>query len=293
MSTVKIDPNLTWEALMTCVAREQEQTATAARRPSVQEVAERLNLKVGDKDVRVIGHGSIPAPDHQVRQRGWILMRTADYKGIVPQEVIDTARIYLDEGADITAFLIADDLRSHRLREFRRIASSLPERVRAVEWQKVGSDTIRRASAIGAAVTSAAVWFSSRVQDRAKRIDWGRARKVLRERLSPTLMRAWQDARTVTMQRGSALASGASAAISPIFDRAKQRAEEINWARTRSVLGKILLGVAIATFGIALAAVILPLLALVAIPAGLLAYDPWFIAVDSEGRYWVIAEWYD
>jgi hypothetical protein len=103
----------------------------------------------------------------------------------------------------------------------------------------------------------------------------------------------WQKHRATITECCSVSASAVASIASAIGARMKDKAEEINWSEVRSVLWSGVKAVAIVSAVIAVAALALPLLALAAVPAALITVDPWLIVVDSENRWWVVAEWWD
>jgi hypothetical protein len=205
-------------------------------RPTVLSVAQKLGLKVGGKDVREVGHGDMPTAGQPVEVGKWLVMQATDYSRIVPQEAIEVVQILLDEGVEIKGLLIADDLRTHRLREFRQRAIGAIHGVRTHDWTKVRTAIVRGASAVASLFSGVA----------------------------------------------KSLAGGM-----------KRKANEIGWNRIRAIIASSLKVMGIAALCICTAVVALPLLVLMAVPAALVTLDPWLLVVDSENRWFVVAEWWD
>ena len=241
-------------------------------KPSVSEIASKKGWKVGKKEVRVIGHGELT--NHPEKVNGWEVMKATDYPGIVPQEALDRVEILLDEGVEIKGLLIADDLRRKKLKQIRQLVFRPIERVRAIEWRKVRAETVRGVKTLASTSSAIATPIVSGAKRKAQEINW-------------------KEAKDETVRGIKTLASTGSAIATPIIDGLKRTAKEINWKEVGVVFGKCLKVMAIATAAVVGAVAILPLLALVAIPAGLLTLDPWLIVVDSENRWWVVAEWWD
>lgn len=70
-----------------------------------------LAREKGWEDVERFGHGGLV--EKTVEVKGWLVMPVGDFKGNIPQEAIDRAKI-VKERIRIKGFLIADDKRHRR-----------------------------------------------------------------------------------------------------------------------------------------------------------------------------------
>lgn len=254
--TIQVTPNCVWHVLPDDGEQQKPQSAESKKltkepgisidqksnlvpSPSVLDIANKMNWKVGTKDVRQIGQGKMPAPGQRIEMNGWLVMQATDYSGIVTQEALERVQILLDEGAKIKGLLVADDNRHHKPNQFQIVAG--------------------------------------KIKDRVKAIDWGKAKKDISESTK-------------------VVATAISAKVASISGQAKEKASEVDWGKVKKTLGTGFKAIAMVMAGVAslaAAALILPLLAIVAAPIALFAIDPWLIVVDEEDRFFVIAEWWD
>jgi hypothetical protein len=128
--------------------------------------------------------------------------------------------------------------------------------------------------------------------------------REIRQRLTSVLDTVlsidWNKHKTTITQGVSTVLSAITSKASALTGQVKTKADEVNWEEVKEVSGKGLrvigLGIVSIAAGVVvlpiIAAAVLPILAVAVIPFALI-YDPWLIAVDSENRFWVIAEWYD
>jgi hypothetical protein len=297
METIEVSPGMLWSVVTEQDIARMEQRMVLEKTPfdpsnradggkTVDEVASKHGWEVGEKAIRVIGQGEIPTDPVEVN--GWKVMKATDYEGIVPQEAIERVKILLDEGVEIKGLLIADDLRKLTPKRIWQMALHTVERLRGADWRKARTDTAQRISTLAATGSKfvnpifASIGRTTRPIQQIALNAIGRVKAV-----------DWQRSRTKSAQGISALVLACTKLVNPIFTGMRRKSAETDWNKVKEVSGNIIKVMAIAVVGITVALAILPLLALVAVPFGLLAYDPWLIVVDSENRFWVVAEWFD
>ena len=293
LETIQIDPQRVWHILPD-LAEWQVRTDTGRQKqyltgkPSVLDVASKFNWKVGNKHVRQVGQGELPDPGQKVKLGGWIVMNATDYNGIVPQDALSRMQILLDEGVEVKGVLIADDLRKLTPKQMRQKALHSVERLRAADWRKVRTDTARRISTFGVKGSKLITPIFIGIRQIARPIQ-----QVTLHSIGRVKTIDWQRARTKSLQGVSALSLACTKIVDPISIGIRKKAAEIDWDKVKNVSGSFLMFTVIVAAAIAVVVTILPRFALVTVPIGLLAYDPWLIVVDSENRWWVVAEWFD
>lgn len=199
--TIQVDPNCVWyvlprqaelpkEAFAEGQASSQRKykarslkTASHASLPTILDVALKNNWRVGKKRVRVIGGGNMPNPGQYVDLGGWRFMQAADYNGIVPQDALDRIRILSEEGVQIKGIMIADDLRRYKLRKLELLAQKVSNRIRAIDWQKIRTATVKCARGLASVTIAVSAAIVGKLRKKANEIDWNEAKAVLGESL--------------------------------------------------------------------------------------------------------------